>query len=336
MSPPIPRLSVAHMVAATIALNCAIAAALTAFGTAPLVHNLVFSQCIGLATYALIDLPRRRLWPAGAPRVLPMAGLVLAGSLGGWFVGSVAGGALLGLPGQPLALSTTAAAGFIVLTAAAGFAGTFYFWTRERIAAGEQRAAEAQLRLLTAQIEPHFLFNTLANLQALIAVDPARAQAMLAHLDAWLRSTLAASRSHSTTLDDEFRLLRDYLEILAIRMGARLTYRLDLPIALARLPVPPMLLQPLVENAVRHGLEPRIEGGAVTVSAREEGRQLVLTVADTGLGLAPGTATTAGTGVGVGHVRERLAALYGPAASAELADHPDGGAVATLRLPMPA
>ena len=111
--------------------------------------------------------------------------------------------------------------GFLALTAGAGLGGTFFFWTRERLAHSERGAAEARLKLLQAQIEPHFLFNTLANLQALIGSDPTRAQAMLGHLDGYLRATLASTRNDKCTLADEFALLRGYLEILAIRMGPR-------------------------------------------------------------------------------------------------------------------
>jgi signal transduction histidine kinase len=319
-------------VAGTAVVNTAIAALLTAFGSTPFVHNLVFSQCIGLITYGLIDIPRRRLWPVGAPALLPMIGIVLAAALIGWQGGSRLAAWILGVDYLPAKHGPEAALGFFMLTAAAGFGGTFYFWTRERLAATERGATEARLKLLSAQIEPHFLFNTLANLQALIAIDAPRAQAMLGHLDAYLRASLAATRSEAATLGDEFALLRGYLAIIAMRMGERLQFTLDLPEALAARRLPPMLLQPLVENAITHGLEPKIDGGRVTVRAEEDGGMLVLTVADTGLGLSP-QAATAGTGVGTGNVRERLAATWGPRASLTLGDNPGGGTRATLRLP---
>jgi len=221
--------------------------------------------------------------------------------------------------------------GFLALTAGAGLGSTFYFWTRERLALSERGAAEARLKLLQAQIEPHFLFNTLANLQALIGSDPKRAQAMLAHLDGYLRATLASTRNDKCTLAEEFALLRGYLEILAIRMGPRLVYALDLPDALANARLPPMLLQPLVENAIKHGLEPKVEGGTLRVAASAVGKQLVLVVEDSGLGF--GTASTAGTGVGLLHVKERLAAVYGDTATAEVGEAVGGGVRITLRLP---
>ena len=203
----------------------------------------------------------------------------------------------------------------------------------------ERGAAEARLKLLRAQIEPHFLFNTLANLQALIGADPPRAQKMLGHLDGYLRATLASTRNDSSTLAREFALLTAYLEIISIRMGPRLAYSLDLPEALAAVRLPPMLLQPLVENAIRHGLEPKVEGGSVQVAASEASGALVLTVEDDGLGPAPdaagrGPAATAGSGVGLAHVRERLATLYGAAGSCDCAAMPGGGTRVTLRLPL--
>ena len=179
------------------------------------------------------------------------------------------------------------------------------------------------------------LFNTLANLRVLIGLDASRAQAMLDHLIAFLRSTLSASRQPAHPLADEFRHLDDYLALMAIRMGPRLQVSFDLPPELATLPVPPLLLQPLVENAIKHGLEPKVAGGRIGISARRTGETLSLTVRDTGIG--PGAAPTAGTGFGLVQVRQRLATLHGSAASLTLApaDDADGGTLVTLVLPLP-
>jgi len=315
----------------TVALCTAIAAALTAFGSRDFSTNLVFSLCIGLLTYASIDLPRRWLWPQGAPALLPVIVLALLAAPVGWFGGSRVAGLLLGVPWKPVDMGSNAMLGFLALTAGAGLGGTFFFWTRERLAHSERVAAEARLKLLQAQIEPHFLFNTLANLQALIGSDPKRAQTMLSHLDGYLRATLASTRNDKCTLAEEFALLRGYLEILAIRMGSRLAYSLDLPDALAKARLPPMLLQPLVENAIKHGLEPKMDGGRLRVAASAEGGRLVLTVEDSGLGF--GAASTGGTGVGLLHVKERLAAVYGKAATAEIGEA-GGGVRIRLCLPL--
>ena len=332
--PPTYSAGIARYLIGTVTLSTVIAAGLTAFGS----HrhgfgsNFVYSQCIGMLMYAMIDLPRRVLWPAGPPSLLPMIGLVLIAAPVAWFGGTFVASALMGDPWGPTALGLNAVFGFLTLTAGAGIAGCYYFWTRERLMASEAGAAEARLKLLQAQIEPHFLFNTLANLQALIGVDPERAQAMLRHLDGYLRATLATTRNDRGTLAGEFALLKGYLEILAIRMGPRLAYELELPAELAEATLPPMLLQPLVENALRHGLEPKVEGGKVRVSAREEAKQLILLVEDTGRGLC--NSDTAGTGVGLAHVRQRLAAVYGGTASMQTGENAGGGVRVTLRLPL--
>jgi signal transduction histidine kinase len=325
---------IARYLTGTVVLSTIIAAAITAFGSRHhgFGENFVYSQCIGTLTYASIDMPRRLIWPSGLPPLLPMFGLAVLAAPVGWFGGSFIASILLGDPWDPSRLELNAVLGFLALTAGAGIGGSFFFLTRERLARSESAAVEARLKLLQAQIEPHFLFNTLANLQALIGVDPARAQDMLRHLDGYLRATLATTRNDWDTLAEEFALLQAYLEILAIRMGPRLAYGLDLPQALADATLPPMLLQPLVENAIRHGLEPTVEGGKVRVSARQEGRQLVLVVQDTGQGF--GTSPSPGTGVGLAHVRERLAAVYGNAASIETGENEGGGVSVTLRLPL--
>jgi signal transduction histidine kinase len=315
----------------TMLFNTLIAAALTAFGHEGFGTNLVFSQCIGLLTYSSIDLPRRWLWPQSPPALWPMIALTLCAAPVGWFGGSLAASLLLGISWTPEGMGPNAMLGFLALTAGAGLGGTFFFWTRERLACSERGAAEARLRLLQAQIEPHFLFNTLANLQVLIGTDPKRAQAMLSHLDGYLRATLASTRNEQCTLAEEFALLRGYLEILAIRMGPRLAYSLDLPEALATVRLPPMLLQPLVENAIKHGLEPKVDGGKVRVAASAAGGQLVLVVEDSGLGF--GTASTSGTGIGLPHVKERLAAVYGNAAALDIGETPGGGVCVSLRIP---
>jgi hypothetical protein len=208
---------------------------------------------------------------------------------------------------------------------------------RAQAEAAQRQAAENQLRLLQSQLEPHMLFNTLANLRVLIGLDPPQAQAMLDRLIAFLRATLNASRTAAHPLSTEFDRLADYLALMAIRMGPRLQSKLDLPEALRQVPVPPLLLQPLVENAIKHGLEPHVQGGRVEVRARTEGPTLVLSVRDTGAGLREGTSPE-GTRFGLVQVRERLSTLHGPAASLTLAPAADaeGGTLATIRLPMKA
>jgi sensor histidine kinase YesM len=154
---------------------------------------------------------------------------------------------------------------------------------------------------------------------------------MLGHLNDYLRATLASTRKERNSLASEFALLTGYLEIIAVRMGSRLAFSLELPETLTACEVPPMLLQPLVENAIKHGLEPKIEGGRIEIRARAESGRLVITIADTGEGL--GSSRVQGTGLGLEHVRERLAAAYGADGSCDFALNPAGGTVVTLHLP---
>jgi LytS/YehU family sensor histidine kinase len=186
---------------------------------------------------------------------------------------------------------------------------------------------------LQAQLEPHMLFNTLANLRVLIGIDAVRAQAMLDRLIAFLRATLSASRVGTQALSAEFERLGDYLALMQVRMGPRLQFAFDLPHDLRETPVPPLLLQPLVENCIAHGLEPKIEGGRIDVCAARDGAVLVLTVRDSGIGLQPAAATQ-GTRFGTQQVRDRLGALYGARASFALGPAADGGTEARITLPL--
>jgi sensor histidine kinase YesM len=196
----------------------------------------------------------------------------------------------------------------------------------ERIA---REAALANLRALQAQIEPHFLFNTLANVTSLVDPDPAKAKAMLESFIQFLRASLAATRLESTTLGAEAELIAAYLHVLQVRMGDRLRYRIDIPDELRATAIAPMLLQPVVENAIRHGLEPKVEGGEVTFGARREGADIVIRIGDTGVGFA---AVTRG-GVGLTNLRARLKLLHGENASLAVSDNPLGGAIVTIRIP---
>ena len=185
------------------------------------------------------------------------------------------------------------------------------------------------------------MFNTLANLRVLIATDPPRAQAMLDHLIAYLRATLGGARAALHPLQDEFARLADYLEIMAVRMGPRLAFALDLPDALRAVPVPPLLLQPLVENAIRHGLEPQVGGGQIDVRASTRpgpgGSLLVLEVVDSGVGLGATPAHDTdrpGSHFGLAQVRERLATLHGAQGTLELIAGNTRGTCARVTFPL--
>ena len=322
----------------------------------PLWSSLVHSMCIATLCWFCIDLGR-----IGVARWLyrrnPQASGLAEGRWPGWpwmmliivlgtIIGFSAGNALAGwITGHPspgfLRGSLSQAVSLLVLALVPGVVITYWFYSRERLAAQEtailtaqRQAAEHQLKLLESQLEPHMLFNTLANLRVLIGIDPPRAQAMLDQLIAFLRATLSGSRRSLHPLSAEFARVADYLALMQVRMGGRLQTHFDLPVELAGAAVPPLLLQPLVENCIKHGLEPVVAGGRIDVSAALEGHELVLTVRDTGAGLS--CAAGAGSQFGLVQVRERLAALYGAAASLQLQPAPgaEGGTLATLRLPL--
>lgn len=203
----------------------------------------------------------------------------------------------------------------------------------EQAKRGEQDKAlmQAQLRMLQAQIEPHFLFNTLANVQSLIDISPAMAKQMLGLFNDYLRASLARTRDAQATVRQELDLLRAYLGILQIRMADRLSFDIDCPDSLLEQALPPMLLQPLVENAVRHGLEPKVEGGTVRIRLALQDGQLIAEVSDDGLGLP---VQVHGQGVGLANVRARLATLYGGQARLVLHAQPAGGTRARISLPL--
>jgi signal transduction histidine kinase len=203
---------------------------------------------------------------------------------------------------------------------------------RTRVTQIERHALEANLRMLQAQIEPHFLFNTLANVVSLIDPAPDRAKRMLEDFIDYLRSSLRATRSDRLSLRQEIDLIESYLRVIEVRMGNRLRHYFDVPDELLALPFPPMLLQPLVENAIRHGLEPKVDGGEVRISARLDQTELRIVVADTGLGMSGAPIE----GVGLSNVRQRLASIFGEAARLEFSSNQPQGAQVTLIIPLSA
>lgn len=196
--------------------------------------------------------------------------------------------------------------------------------------ATEKELAIARLSLLQAQVEPHFLYNTLASAQYLTRTDPASADAMLGHLIDYLRHSLPRTDRALSTLGEELERSRAYLEILKIRMGPRLNLQLDVPEDLLPTPLPPMMLQTLVENAIKHGLEPRPGDGTIWIFGRRNDSKVAVTVADDGLGFS---GETDNGGIGLKNVRERLRLVYGSAASLILAANFPSGAAVTINVP---
>jgi signal transduction histidine kinase len=190
----------------------------------------------------------------------------------------------------------------------------------------------ARLQLLQAQVEPHFLFNALANVRRLLRTDAGASRTLLADLLRYLEEALPALRDEHTTLGREAELVRAFLAVYQVRMGTRLQTQINVPPALAACVVPPMVLLTLVENALKHGLQPLVDGGQVHIQASASEGRLTLTVADTGRGMGSGS----GTGTGLANVRARLKAMYGSAASLALAVNEPRGVVATVVLPQSA
>jgi signal transduction histidine kinase len=322
-----------------VILFCALAAAIVSLASPSLagfLRWLFITESIGVTAVTigalLSRLPRLRTLPPHKAHAV-IGGVAIPA---GYFLGSSFAYAVLGEPWPMLnpgprrviaLLATALAAIFLVYLDA----------MRQRMAneaaariEAQRLAGESRLRLLRAQLEPHMLFNTLANLRSLIDVDAKRAQVMIDHLILYLRSTLVASRQETVALGQEFAQLRAYLEIMAARMGPRLSFEFELPPSLEALPVPPMLLQPLVENAIKHGIEPKIGPSSIRIEARAAAGGAEIVVADTGLGLRENAADT---GYGLVHVRERLRAAYGDRATLSIEASPGGGARAAVRLP---
>ena len=200
---------------------------------------------------------------------------------------------------------------------------------RERVAAAERAATQANLRALQAQIEPHFLFNTLANVTSLIHTRPDDAKKMLEEFIAYLRVSLSNTREAETTLLREFELMQNFLSVLKVRMGQRLTVQVGSADEVKGFVIPPMLIQPLIENAIKHGLEPKIDGGSIALSARRNGDTVEIIVADTGLGFQ----NSASDGIGLKNVRERLEKLYGGKAALSIEDNVPCGTKITISIP---
>ncbi len=293
----------------------------------PFWGQLAYSLPMGMITWALID-GGRFFIDQDSPHLFPRGwrggALIVGGVLLGYFAGTLIGDAVNGRSSFSMLRSSPEFFVYVFLfSMASGIGISLFFYGQGKSAylhaeleAKSRQAAEAQLKLLQSQLDPHMLFNTLANLRALIPQEPERAVQMLDQLGDFLRATLSASRAQEHSLTAEFDRLKDYLSLMQIRLGDRLRYTLTLPPALAQIKVPTLILQSLVENAIVHGLEPKVGGGQVWISAAEENAQLVLRVADDGMGMKHGDISItppsqAHQGFGLTQVRERLQSWYG-------------------------
>ncbi|MEM7704292.1 MAG: histidine kinase [Pseudomonadota bacterium] len=318
----------------------AVAALLAYLGISDFSAALLVSFCVGFSITAAFTLLQTRLEQMLGPW-LSAASLIVVGVVSGLMIS----GALR--YGDPLIL-IVANPGTLLLCLALGIGGYLVVGTRGRLlqsrvriaelertqAQQAQQLAENQLKLLQAQIEPHFLFNTLGNIQGLIDSDPATAQHLVEKLTALLRRSLTQTRTKLISLRQESELVRDYLAIQVIRMGGRLTFEIELAPDVEGLSIPPLLLQPLVENAITHGIEPRKGPGHVSVIARRDRGSLQLRVVDNGVGLTPTGSPASGTGTALANIRARLQALYDGDATLRLLENPPAGVCAELRLPV--
>jgi LytS/YehU family sensor histidine kinase len=199
---------------------------------------------------------------------------------------------------------------WVIINTLITYAMIQFFALQQRHRATKKQSYESRLKLLESQLEPHVLFNTLANLRALVATDTVQATQMLDSIVSYMRAIVSGSRAKMHPLIEEFARLNDYLDLMKIRMGDRLHYTLYLCPELDNHPVPPFILQPLVENAVKHGLEPKVEGGRIFIMATIEGKMVSLEVNDTGVGTNKEDIAKT-KGFGWAQVSERLLATYG-------------------------
>ncbi|HWH84430.1 MAG TPA: histidine kinase [Burkholderiaceae bacterium] len=296
---------------------------------------LAFAVGIGFTIAGLYGLARRllgrrtltplqmRLYYWGTP----LLGLALAVPLISAVVEAIPGAEA----GPQLRTTPLGAVAFMLLVTALFYG---YFAIRARQWRAERRAAQAQLQLLQAQMEPHFLFNTLANVVGLMDADTPRAKAMLESFTDYLRASLISLRAPEHALGAELDLVEAYLRVAQVRMDDRLRFRIDVPAELRAARVPALSLQPLVENAVVHGLEPAIAGGQITISARRLGHLIELRVVDDGVGLdaAPRVAAR-GHGSALANIRERLQQIADAGAALRVEPAVPHGVQAVLTLP---
>ncbi len=307
--------------------------------------NLVLCLCISYAIHAMFRslellMPEFMMtklkawhghWQAGLfAAAVGITGTMIGGALGMVLLGHWMKLDLLGsFLNQPANLRVF---GFLTLLITG--ANLFWWKMRSKQQALQLAATEAQLRLLQGQIEPHFLFNTLANVQSLIDYDAPRAKQMLEAFTDYLRASLGQLRDGNSTLGSELDMAQSYLQLLQIRMNERLSFRIEASGEARAAVLPPLLLQPLIENAIHHGLEPKVEGGRIVIRAKVLNDRLELQVDDDGLGLdaprRPGR--RAGAGLALGNIRARLQSLYPHNASLQLTQQAVG-TLATLNLP---
>jgi signal transduction histidine kinase len=319
---------------------CAVAAAMVVrsfLNTYP--DLLVSALCVGYTSMLLFTVAGN-VRQSRLPREVVQVGAIVVGS----FVGTVLAGIVKGRDIRHM-FSERLEGVSITMGLGIGFGCVVVAWyilrekharERERMMRAEaerhqleKNVLEARLALMQAQVEPHFLFNTLANVQHLVETDPPEASRVLESLIKYLRAALPQMRESTTNLGRELEMARAFLEINRVRMGSRLQFAIEVPEALKTHPFPPMMLISLVENAVKHGVDPCCDCGTITIRAREDEGRLRVSVEDTGEGIKP----KKGGGVGLSNIRERLKALYGTSARLVIEEREPRGVVASIEVP---
>jgi len=346
---PLQRLLVASLLAVALALG--LMSFVAVFGRidrpgwwwASLLPNIGICLCIVHTLFGVLWLVGRWLPTPLAERMANVRDIRAGMALSALALGGIILGMTIGFTIVPILVGFNVWGMFVSLPAALTKFAVFilfvmalnWAWWRARLRQQQlQRdATEARLRLLQGQIEPHLLFNTLANIQSLMDYDPPRAKHMLETFSGYLRVSLSQLRSTDSTLDAELDMASNYLALLQIRMDDRLRFRIDASEEARQARMPTLMLQPLVENAIHHGLAPRLDGGSVVVQAEVRAGRLHVRVTDDGVGLAaPGRPLQAGAGMAIANLRSRLHTQFGDNASLTLHECAQG-AEAVLELP---
>jgi sensor histidine kinase YesM len=331
-----PRSIVASL-AINALVNTVIAVMLTAigFGTG-FVKTLIFSQCIGMSIY-LANLAAFRVF-RNVSRAAYQVSIIVAAVMLGAFAGTILGALANGYdPLQLIRENSRFFAQIVLIALLFGSIISYIFISLAKLSEEKikrldmgKNAAETELKLLQSQMEPHFLFNTLSNVTSLMDSDRGKAKHMLESFTAFLHGSFMTARQRTVTFDQEMDVVKNYLDVYSVRMGDRLAYTIDVPDSLRPVMIPPLLIQPLVENAVKHGLEPAIAGGEITVRAEREGDMVRISVADSGMGI---DVTGTGNNIGLGNIRKRLELMYGDRGRLFLEENTPRGVKVVVEIP---
>ena len=283
-----------------------------------LLVSLVYSQCIGISI-AVCTIAASRLFRTTTLllQLVSVTAAVVVGAVIGMAAGAAATGLIPRESASPLEAGEKYGFYFPNLLYALLFGSilSYVFISHQKMSdekirrlEAEKHAAVTEIKLLQSQMEPHFLFNTLSNILSLIDPDPGKAKKMLESFTTFLRSSLVTARNETISLSQEIDVIKNYLDIFTVRMGARLRYAIDIPDSLRGFKIPPLLIQPLVENAVKHGLEPSVNGGNLLIQGSRDADTVRIIVADSGIGI---NETSSGNGIGLDNIKRRLSLLYG-------------------------